>query len=85
MAEWRAGTRLHGREEFVRRHISLPQDTKERADFEFLVHGNNATFGSTPHDDVASGLTEHFEAQALKRTYDCGPWDSGQLRHGLEL
>ena len=48
------------------------------------MQGHNAAFGSTTHDDVASGLTENYEPQTLKRAYDRGPRNAGQLRHAPE-
>ena len=78
------GTRSHGRDEFAWQYISLPQDTRKSADFEFAMQGHNAAFGSTTHDDVASGLTENYEPQTLKRAYDRGPRNAGQLRHAQE-
>ena len=60
---------LQGRDEFVWRYVSLTQDTCQRAHFDFAVHGDDTAFGTTAHDDVASGLAKLLETQALQRPY----------------
>jgi hypothetical protein len=55
----------------------LAQETGKSADFDLAVQRNNTTFGATAHDDVAPGLTNLLETQALKRSYDFSPGYAG--------
>ena len=76
--------RLQGRDEFVGRHIGLAQDASQGAHLDFAVHGDDAAFGATAHDDVASGLTQLFETQTLQRPYYGSARNTRQLRHARE-
>ena len=67
--------------EFVGRNVRLAQDASERADFDLTVHRHYATFGSAPHDDVATGLPNLRETETLKGFDDCRPGGARQLRH----
>jgi len=57
--------RLQGRYEFIGRYFGLTQNTGESADFDFAMQGHNADYGTTAHDDVASGLASFLETKAL--------------------
>ena len=67
--------------EFVGRNVRLAQDAGERTDFDLTVHRHYATFGSAPHDDVATGLPNLRETGTLRGFDDRRPGGARQLRH----
>lgn len=46
--------------------ISLTQHTRQGANLDLAMHGDDTAFGATAHDDVASGLTNFLETKALQ-------------------
>lgn len=74
---------LQSRDEFVRRYVGLTQDTCQRACLDFAVHWNEA-FGTTAHDDVASGLAKLLKPQVLQRPNYGRPRNVRQFRHAPE-
>lgn len=64
--------RLQGRDEFVCRYVRLTQDPCQSADFDYAMQGDDAAFGTTTHDDVASGLANLLETKALQRSHHGG-------------
>jgi hypothetical protein len=51
-------------DELVRRHACLLEQTYQRADFDFLVIGNDTACRSATHDDVTAALTGNHKTQA---------------------
>lgn len=76
--------RLQGRDELVWGYVGLAQDTRQRADLEFAVQGDDTAFGTATHDDVASGLAKLLKPQALQGPHDGSPRNVWQLRHAQE-
>jgi hypothetical protein len=65
--------RSQGCDEFVWRYVGLAQNTRKSANLDFAVHRNDTAFGTTPHDDVATGLANLHKPQPFKRPYYLGP------------
>lgn len=79
----RGSPALQDRNEFVWRYVGLSQDTCQRADFDFVLHGNDTAFGTTAQDeqdDMASGLAKPLEAQTLQGSYHGSARNMWQLR-----
>lgn len=77
----RVGPRLQSRDEFFGRYLGLSEDTGQRAYLDLIMHRHDTAFGTATHHDVASGLTQLFEAEALQGAHDGGARDMRQFRH----
>ncbi len=76
--------RLQGRDEFICRYVGLTQNTCQRAYFDFAMHGDDTSSGAAAQDDVATGLAQLFESQALQCPYYGSARHVRQLRHTQE-
>lgn len=81
-ADW--STRLQGRNELLECYIGLTKYTSERAGLDLAVHRHDTTFGTTPHDDVATGLAKLLKAETLQRPHDSRTGNMRQFRHARE-
>ena len=68
-------------DELFRRYTPLPEDAGKSANLDLAVHRYYAALGSTPHDDMATGLAKLCETQALEGFYNRRPGGMRQLRH----
>ena len=75
---------LHCSYEFVLRYIRLTKHAGQRSNLDFAMQRNDAAFGTSPHDDVAAGLTNLHETQTFKRLDKGCPGNAGQFRHARE-
>lgn len=65
--------------ELVRRNIRLAQDAGQCAHLDLTMHRHYTTFGPTPHDHVASGLTDFSETETFKSLTIDAPEVRGSL------
>ena len=54
------------------RNLCLAQNASKRADLDLAVHRDNAAFGFSFHDHVASTLAQLLEPQPFQRTLNLG-------------
>ena len=65
-------------------HLRLLQQTREGADLDRFVEGNDTAAVAAPHHDMAAVLAYGLESEALQRTNDLPTGKVRELRHALE-
>lgn len=71
-------------QELAHIHLGLPQQTREGADLDRFVEGNDTATVATPHHDMAAVLAYGLETQVLQHTDDLPTGKVRELRHALE-
>jgi hypothetical protein len=64
---------LERRHELFYSHASLLKNTRQGANFELAMIGDNATNGRTTKHDVTTLLPDNYKAKSLQRTDGLSP------------